>query len=185
MFSLISSLLPSQISSITLLSVFLIACLACGDDLAGRDAYFGAPLSAQSVGGTQCVEGGAHAEAGTMGGAVSTGGEAGIEPGTAGASAGVGGEPMCSPRLTPSGADRSGAVAGCEEGCADLARCAIIEGECPGLTSCDDAGVVDACMEICSEQLLAVFSTLSGCADVIGLAKSGLGEPFASACVGE
>jgi len=37
-------------------------------------------------------------------------------------------------------------------------------------------------MNVCSDQLLAVFSTLQGCEQIIELATQGLGTDFADAC---
>jgi len=168
---------------------------ACDGELSSKDAYFGTsePLSVEGLSGVECVTGGHIAGMSAMMGGDAVGGASVGGASVGGASVGgasvggasVGGAESCTPVLTPSGDDRSGAPNGCEEGCADLARCAIEEGECPGLTSCDRDGVIDACLAICSEQLLAVFSTLGGCGEVVSLANQGLGEAFANACAGD
>jgi hypothetical protein len=153
---------------------------ACDGELSSKDAYFGTsePISVEGLSGEERITGGDAVGGNAMMGDISVGGDT-----VGGAS--MGGTGNCTPVLTPSGDDRSNAPSGCEEGCADLARCAIEEGECPGLASCDRDGVIDACLAICSEQLLAVFSTLGGCGEVIGLANQGLGESFANACSGD
>lgn len=171
-----------RVSSYTVLSCALVA---CGDDEPEHDAYFGTVTPETVVVTGDCAGDPVMSQAGMMGSMdmSSSSGE------LAGESAGdliAGADPMdCTAKLTPSGESRDGIAMGCDEGCALLADCAIREGECPGLTSCDSAGVVDMCLAICSDQLLAVFDTLDGCEAVVSLATRGLGEPFASACQGD
>ena len=179
---------PLSLHTLTLtltLTLLGLSLSACDGELSSKDAYFGTsePLSVEGLSGVECVTGGHAAGMSAMMGGDAVGGASVGGASVGGAS--VGGAESCTPVLTPSSDDRSGAPNGCEEGCADLARCAIEEGECPGLTSCDREGVIDACLAICSEQLLAVFSTLGGCGEVISLANQGLGEAFANACAGD
>ena len=168
--------------------IILILCVstylgACGDDI-GNTAYFGSAVpntpEENCAGYSVNQTGGVMAQAGTD---IQAGTEmlAGMEQ----ASGTDMMDPNCEPVLVASGESREGVTMGCLEGCTQLATCAIDEGLCPNLSSCDTAGVIDACMAICSEQLLAVFSTLSGCGQTIDLAKRGLGAEFTSACEGE
>ncbi len=71
---------------------------------------------------------------------------------------------------------------GCEQGCGQLAGCAIDEGTCPTASECDRNGFVGLCLGVCNEQLLGVFATLNGCEEIIGLANQSLGADFVANC---
>ena len=167
--------------------LFILFTSGCGDDV--KDAYFGTavPQDTDICAGvehvSQSTAGMQSTEVVDIGGSLIEENEsmAGLEEPDEEA-AGI--DLQCSPVIEPSGEDRDNIVLGCDQGCEELARCAIDEARCPGFSSCDHAGIVDACMAICNDALLAVFSTLSDCTQVIDLAKRGLGTEFSMLCEG-